>query len=338
MWRRGLFALVAFAACTGGDGSESRVRSFDFGPFDIGPTEENVDLCVQLTLHNTETVYVNTVELTTGPGFHHSNWFFVPEHIFAGEDGTFNCDDRNWDLAAAAATGGVFFAQSTQSTSEVQAFPAGYAIPLPPKTKLIAQLHLLNTGDEPLHVEPTIELTTLPEAEVTGKLAGISMEFHPLSLPPRKQSRFTVDCDLDPLHEQNLGRAPDFNIYYTLAHYHEYGTKLSVEALTADGTPTTVYTTTGAIGDSLGGQLDPVFSMAGNTRLRLSCEYYNSTDSMIYYGNGDGEMCVFLAFSDSPWLWGGGVLDTTPEPTSGVDEGGVMSFTRNCTVFSREAY
>ena len=92
---------------------------------------------MQLTLHNTETVYVNTVELTTGPGFHHSNWFFVPEHIFAGEDGTFNCDDRNWDLAAAAATGGVLFAQSTQSTSEVQAFPAGYAIPLTPKSKLI---------------------------------------------------------------------------------------------------------------------------------------------------------------------------------------------------------
>jgi hypothetical protein len=59
---------------------------------------------------------------------------------------------------------------------------------------------------------------------------------------------------------------------------------------------------------------------------------------MIYYGNAGGEMCVFLAFSDSPWLFGGGVLDETPDPASGVDEGGVTSYTRKCQIFTREAY
>jgi hypothetical protein len=250
----------------------------------------------------------------------------------------FECADRNFDIAAAAATGGVFFAQSTQSAHEVQAFPPGMAIPLPVKTKLIAQLHLLNRGDEALKLTPTIALKTLTEAEVTKRLAGISMEYHPLSLPPRKQSRFTVDCDLAPLHEQNLGRDPDFNVYYTLAHYHQWGTKMMLEAVKPDDTATTIYTTSSSIGDALGGQLNPAFAMTGNTRLRLTCEYYNNTDGMIYYGNGDGEMCVFLAFSDSAWLWGGGVLDKTPQPDSGVDQNGVMSFTRQCQLFSREAY
>ncbi len=334
MRREGLLALVAVAACSGGDPD----GTFEFGPFDVAAQQEITTTCVQITLHNSEPMYVNTVELTTGPGFHHSNWFFVPEHVFAGPDGAFECNDRNFDIAAAAAVGGVFFAQSTQSAHEVQAFPAGMAIPLNPNTKLIAQIHLLNRSDEDLVIKPTIKVTTIPEAEVTTRLAGISMEFHPLSLPPRKQSRFTVDCDLEPYRDATKNRDLDFNIYYTLAHYHQYGTKMLLEGVKADDTATTIYTTSGAIGDALGGPLEPPFNMTGYSRLRLTCEYYNNTDAMIWYGNGDGEMCVFLAFSDSPWLWGGGVLDETPDPTSGVDQGGVMSFTRNCQIFTREAY
>ncbi|HEY5924379.1 MAG TPA: hypothetical protein VIV11_22030 [Kofleriaceae bacterium] len=334
MRRPGLLALVALAACSG-DGEDN---VYEFGPFDVAAQEEVTSKCVQISLHNADTIFINSVELTTGPGFHHSNWFFVPEHRFAGAEGTFNCKDRDFNIAAAAATGGVFFAQSTQSTHEVQAFPTGMAIPLPPRTKLIGQIHLLNRSDEDLVINPSLKLTPIPEAEVTKKLAGISMEFHPLSLPPRKQSRFTVDCDLEPYRDVEKNRDLDFNIYYTLAHYHQYGTRMLLEAVTPTDTASTIYTTTNSIGDALGGPLLPPFPMTGNTRLRLTCEYYNNTDAMIYYGNGDGEMCVFLAFSDSPWLWGGGVLDETPDPTSGVDQGGVMTFTRNCSMFTREAY
>jgi hypothetical protein len=334
MPRRGflaLIALIALGACSG----DSDDSVYEFGPFEIAAQGEDTSLCVSITLHNSEPLYVNTVELTTGPGFHHSNWFFVPEHAFPGPDGTFKCNDRNFDIAAAAVLGGVFFAQSTQNVHEVQAFPPGMVIPLPVKTKLVGQIHLLNRSDEALEIKPTLGLTLLPEAQVTKRLAGISMEFHPLSLPPRKQSRFTVDCDLNSVPIQH---PLDFNIYYTLAHYHQYGTRMLLEAVKTDDTATTIYTTTSAIGDALGGPLQPPFNMTGYSRLRLTCEYYNNTDAMIWYGNGDGEMCVFLAFSDSPWLWGGGVLDETPDPAAGVDEGGVMSFTRNCSLFTREAY
>jgi hypothetical protein len=335
MRRPGLLALLALAACSGEATSD---HVYPFGPFTVAAQQEDTSLCVQITLHNTEPVYVNTVELDTGPGFHHSNWFFVPEHIFAGPDGTFTCNDRKFDIAVAAITGGVFFAQSTQSSHEVQAFPSGLAIKLPPKTKLVAQLHLLNRGDETLNLTPTITVRMLDEAEVTQLLAGISMEYHPLSLPARKRSRFSVDCDFAPLYQTNAARDPDFRIYYTLAHYHQWGTRMLLEAVDPDGSASTIYTTQSSVGDALGGTLDPAFDMTGYTRLRLTCDYYNDTDAMIYYGNGDGEMCVFLAFSDSPWLFGGGVLDKTPDPASGVDDGGVMSYTRKCQLFTREAY
>ncbi len=322
---------MVFAACSGEEASGPTV--FEFGPFLLDAQQEVETQCVQITLHNDQPIFVNTVELATGPGFHHSNWFFVPERIFPGDDGVFECDERNFDIAAAAATGGVFFAQSTQSAHEVQAFPDGMAIKLPATSKLVAQIHLLNRSDEPLELKPTIALSTLQEASVTKLLNGIAMEYHPLSLPARRQSRFSVDCDIGPLHQQNFGRDPDFNIYYTLAHYHQFGTRMLLEAVTPTDAATTIYTTSSSIGDALGGPLSPVFNMNGNTRLRLTCEYYNNTDSMIFYGNGNGEMCVFLAFSDSPFMWGGGVLDTDPLPGSGVDQGGVMSFTRDCQVY-----
>ena len=129
-------ACLLAAGCS--DGSDP-VRSFDFGPFEIAPAQEISDQCVQISLHNSDPIYVNSVELTTGPGFHHSNWLFVPEHIFAGEDGTFVCDDRGYSEAVAAVFGGVLFAQSTQAPHEIQQFPEGVGSSCPIRTKIVAR-------------------------------------------------------------------------------------------------------------------------------------------------------------------------------------------------------
>ena len=111
--------LVAVVASCGTDkmvvpGPSTDPVTYPFGPYDLAAHTEVTDDCVQITLGNTDAIYVNAVELTTGPGFHHSNWFYVPEHTFAGDDGTFSCKSRNFDQAVAAIQGGVFFAQSTQ--------------------------------------------------------------------------------------------------------------------------------------------------------------------------------------------------------------------------------
>ena len=94
-------------------------------------------------------LYINTIELTTGPGFHHSNWFFVPEHFYADQPDVFDCDETAVTVTAAI-NGGVLFAQSTQLAQQTQAFPPGVAIHIPPHSKLLAQIHLLNPSDDPL--------------------------------------------------------------------------------------------------------------------------------------------------------------------------------------------
>lgn len=314
--------LVFVAAC----GNEAPT-SFDFGPYDLAPFEEQTDTCVQITLHNKEPIYVNAVELTTGPGFHHSNWFYVPESTFFGPDGSFPCDGRNYNEATAAVFGGVLFAQSTQAPHEVQQFPDGAVVKIPPRSKIFSQIHLLNPNDTPLHIAPNITITPIAERDVVTKLNGMSFENHALALPPEMQSKFTLECDLASI------QATDFRFYYALAHYHELGIQLDIDAVKTDGTTTSVFTTTSKIGDVLGGPIDPLFEMGAYQKLRFSCTFYNPRTDVVRWGTGDQEMCVFLAFTDSTFEWGGGVIDDT-DPQNPVMVGNEMQYTNPCLVIA----
>ncbi len=330
--------LLLLAACAGDSGNvdPTAPQVLEFGPYDLAPGEEVTRTCVQISLHNQDTMYVNSVELTTGPGFHHSNWFFVPETTFAGEDGSWNCADRNFNEPAAAVFGGVLFAQSTQAPHEIQQFPSGVVIKVPPRSKIVSQIHLLNPTDVPLTIRPTIAIKPILEADVTTLLAGVSFEDQALGLPPHMQSRFSTECDIGTKHQAIFGRAPDFKIYYALAHYHELGTKLTIEAIKPTGETAVVYSTEHNVGDVLGGPLDPQFSMSGYTKLRMSCEFNNPRDATVRWGVGDQEMCVFLAFSDSTYNWGGGVLEKDA-PGNPMLDGNMMTFSNSCSVYAIDA-
>jgi hypothetical protein len=329
---RGLVTMLLVVGCATDATPPARVE-LSFGPFSLQPGEEVSDQCVQLTLHNDKPIYVNQVELTTGPGFHHSNWFYVPEGAFFGPDGTFTCADRNFDQVAAAIDGGVLFAQSTQSPHEVQAFPPGVAIFVPGHSKLVAQIHLLDAGDTALELHPKIAVTGIPEADVTTRLAALSFEDHALALPPHTQSAFSVECDVQAKYQALLGRDPDFKLYYALAHYHVLGTGMQIEAVRPDGTADMIYQTANHVGDALGGTLEPAFDFTGHTRMRFTCDYTSDRDAIVRWGIGDQEMCVFLAFTDSPLVIGGGVAGDDPGPATVT--GGVTTFdTGGCEVIA----
>jgi hypothetical protein len=45
---------------------------------------------------------------------------------------------------------------------------------------------------------------------------------------------------------------------------------------------------------------------------------------------------VFLAFSDSPYNWGGGVLEQDP-PANPMLDGNMMTFSNNCSLYAIDA-
>lgn len=303
-------------------------QTFEFGPYPLAPGQEIASQCVSATLGNEEPLYINAVELTTGPGFHHSNWFWVPDNTFGGPDGTWRCDDRGYDEAVAGLMGGVLFAQSTQAQHEVQTFPAGAATVVPPHSRIVAGTHLLNSSDEMVSVP--LKLTITPIAEPAKLLTPTSLVNDAISLPPMRTSHMTMECDMDKAHRNVTGLPPTFSFYYALAHYHSLGRGLMIEAVHADGTTSTIFSTTNAVGDALGALIDPPFSLAGYPKLRFTCIYDNPRTSTVTWGNGNGEMCTFLAWTDSEYTWTGGVLDSNEVPTI-TDKGSYVEYAYPCS-------
>ena len=346
--RWGLIAL--FCAACGTDAEVSQVHAYSFGPFDVDANQEISDLCVQITLGNDSDWYVNQVELETGGGFHHSNWDFVPAEdpahgvvgVFPGPDGVFKCADRNFDQAVGALKGGTLFAQSTQAAHDVQQFADGAALRVPRHSKLVSTIHLLNATDNPVHLTPKITLTNIDQHSVTTLMAALAFEDHALAVPPNKPSTFSVECDLTQtwnnlynLHQVESS-IPNFSIYYALAHYHKTGTGMTVEAIKPDNTSTVVFQTSSQIGDSLGEALDPPFDMTGYSRIRFSCQYFNNTDQTLTWGLGSEEMCAFLGFTDSTYLWGGGAVNDDDPPGDPTVVGNTMEYSHVCDVVTAQ--
>jgi hypothetical protein len=323
---------LAVLGCSADSDTASDGLSLAMEPLDLAPGEEWDGMCQSFTLDNDDWIYVNAVSLATDGGFHHSNWFHVPDNQYEGPDGLWPCEDRGFSEPIAAAVGGVLFAQSTQSTDETMQFPEGVVIPIPPKSKIVGGVHVLNATGEPLSTTLRMDVASLPEAEVDTMLSGLSLEIQSIALPARSRSSFGTACSLAAEHERQLERPMDFSIYYVLPHYHDLGRGLTVEATGGPGGDTVVFDNAAGVGDPLGKQIEPAFDMTGYGGLRFSCHYDNPRDEIVRWGIGDQEMCVFLAFTDSELLWGGGVLGG--EPGELEMRNGVPHFERECFLLS----
>lgn len=298
----------------------------DFPALELQGYSELDWLCQSWTLNNDEPIYLNEVVMDAGPAWHHSNWFYVPEEMFAGDDDvTWDCDERSFDEYSAALSGGVLYAMSTQATHESQKFTDGAALIIPPHSKIVGDIHLLNlTGDDIKSTNIRFELRALQEYDVP--LKPMSLVYKPLDIPPQSKSSFTGNCNMS---ERNGGPV-DINVYYVLPHYHYLGTGMRITTTGEEG-ETEIFENVGKVGDPLGITLDPPLSISGATDLSFTCNYNNTTDNRVGWGIGDQEMCVYLAFTDDTYAWAGGVFDGNE--VLGTNADGVVENTGPCDVF-----
>ena len=290
---------------------------------------DNIYTCQSWTLDNDEELWVNAVHMTTQGGFHHANLLFVPEDRFDGPDGTWPCSEREYGEVAAGVAGGVFFAMSTQATEDDQAFPPGAAYRIPPRSRIIGGVHVLNTTTARLDTAMTVRATTLPRASVTKPLQELYITNTALDIPARTVGAFTTDCNVATTYRSHAREAMAFNIYYVLPHFHEIATefKLELSGGTRDGD--VVFETGGGVGDPLGLTMTEPFNVAGATGFRLTCTFDNSSDALVSYGlNREDEMCVLLAYTDAPVKVLGQSNGISTAGTPDLD--GIVPFTVDC--------
>lgn len=265
----------------------------DVSTMTVPAGHEDEDTCQSWTLNNPTELWVNQITQHNDGGYHHANWFFVPDDQFTVPDGLWKCSDQNFSELVAALIGGYLFALSTQSHDEVQTLPTGSAIRIPPYSRVIGSSHLLNAADDPVTTTMHIALDTIPPPEVTAKLAPARIQYHDLHLDPTARSSFTTECTFDDAYMKNVGVPLHYQLMYTLSHYHKLGayTQLSIVGGPRDGE---VLMRHDGNGDNYGNAIDnPVdLGAIGARGLRLTCGFDNPRTVQVGWGIGDQEMCV----------------------------------------------
>src|SRR5690349_10921120 len=146
-----VFVVLLVPACTGaGDDdtaacdptTERCVLEKDVSTITIGAGVEEEDTCQSWTLNNPTELWVSGISQHNDGGYHHANWFFVPDDQFDVPDGTWSCNEHGFAELQAAILGGYLFALSTQSHDEAQELSEGDAIRIPPYSRVIGASHL----------------------------------------------------------------------------------------------------------------------------------------------------------------------------------------------------
>ena len=262
-------------------------------------------VCQSWTLGNEGPLYVSKIRQRNDGSWHHSNWFFVPEETYPGPDGTWDCDERSFHDVSAALAGGVFFAQSTQALQELQAFQEGAVLEIPPHHKIVGGVHLLNISAAPLDT---------------------ALHF---DIEPQAESRFGMTCNVGEQFDKILGTPAEYDIYYVLAHYHEWGNYFRLSFVDDEGADRTIFELRNRVGEPLGMTLEPPISSQGASKLRVECGYLNDTDRRLHYGLGGQEMCVFLAYTNADLIIGASSGTNTP---TGQNAEGVFINETECGV------
>lgn len=321
------------SATDGGAGSAefNAAWSHTFPPITVRSGTEEDFLCQSWTLNNEEPIYVSGVRQYNDGAWHHSNWFFAPEDMF-GDDGTWNCRDEGFGMVEAAVFGGVVFAQSTQTFEETFRFPNKSAVIIPPHSKIIGALHLVNFAAADIDTTLTLQFEDAEPEDVEVSLQPLSFLIYSLAIPPQQQSRWHMTCPMQTVYdvlELNHGTSDDFGIYYVLGHYHSWGNYFGLSYVDADGSERLIMETDNTAGDTLGRIVDPPLMANGAPGLKVTCGYNNTTDRNLIWGNdGDKEMCMFLAYVGAPVK----VVSWGQDPSEEVAmEDGMRTFEAGCS-------
>ncbi len=311
----------------GDDPIESASFTHMFGERALAPYEEVTD-CVSWTLNNDEPLYVQAVTQANLGFFHHSNWFVVPDDLYPGEDGYWKCGDRGFSELAAAASGTVLFAQSTQSFVENQRTMQGAVVKIPPNHTVVAGAHMLNASPQDITTNLFMTLEVIHPRHVETILTPFRLSYLDLEIPPLTKSRFSGNCgDIAGKVSDSTGAPFDMKLHYVLPHYHYLGDYFSLEMQGGSLDGEKVYELNGFNGEANGRTFDPPLDISDINGFSFTCGYDNWRDVSIGWGIGDQEMCVMLGLADTNRLIDASV---TAGSTAVGTDGDIVNFEGQC--------
>ena len=312
--QRGLVVVAILSgvpACSDGPcdpETETCSYSADVSTITVESGREDEDTCQSWTLNNPTELWVNSITQHNGGGYHHANWFFVPDSNFVTPDGAWPCKANNFDELPAALQGGYLFALSTQSLEETQTLPPGAAIRIPPYSRIVGSSHLLNALDEDVRTTMSLTIRTIPTPTVVAKLAPARIQYIDLHIDPAKRSSFTTECSIDAANKDLWNEPLNYTLFYTLSHYHNLGMYQQLEIMGGPRDGEVIMRHDG-FGNNAGTAIEPPLDLiaAGAKGLRMTCGFNNPRGVPVGWGIGDQEMCVIALQATTNIGWAGDV-------------------------------
>ncbi len=299
----------------------STPMTHSFGPFTVAAGGEDRGVCESWVLGNTSDVFVNAIEVASDGGFHHSVLFYVPEAFNDWPtDRWVDCYENGFDEVTAALAGGVLLATSTEVDGEMQQFPAGVAMRIPPNSRIIAAMHLKNDGAQAVTTSLRTKLYTTAAADVTSRLAPSQMVIPGLEIPTDAPSTFTATCDLATAYSDLYDRPLSLKVRGFLPHIHPATTAFQVRVVGGPNDGQLLVDLGPYEPSTLGWVLDPPVDLAGATGLSLRCSYDHTLADDAGWGDGHEEKCETLIYVESDMAFAG-VIGPGAEPPAPSPDG-----------------
>ncbi|MFN0245305.1 MAG: hypothetical protein ACKV2T_00270 [Kofleriaceae bacterium] len=292
MLRRSFALVLSLLAACGTDAAPGPVltgESFSlmWGPVTVGPGEEGTQ-CVILDVGNDETVKIHEIENTLTSFSHHLVIYrddTAPEPLTT----PFPCVPFAGTLAANAAVSPLMI---TQKEHDLLTLPDGVAYTFAPRQRIRVEMHYLNASEQTEDVSARMEFRVATPERIRDEASFMFIGTPDIELAPKRTTSIT--SYFTPPEE--LAGAKFFAI---TGHTHQYGTNVTVAkaaARTADRAM--VYAPDDfAWNEPPMVRHTPAFVLPEGGGFEFTCDYYNSTDQIVEFGeSANAEMCFFWAY------------------------------------------
>jgi hypothetical protein len=247
--------------------------------------------------------------------------------MYDGPDGIWNGNERGYEFYNAVNAGGLLYAQSTQAPHEVQRFPTGAAVRIPPHSRIISDIHILNTSGDTITGHAKLTLYTVPADAVTTPLTAFHVEYDALDIPAHASARYTAQCAVAADVAAATGEPFAPQIHYLLPHTHTLATHFFAHILGGPRDGEALLDLGTYNGEARGHAFDPPVDLTGADGLRFGCEYTNPLDHNVGWGFGSGEMCELFGFASGTPFFQSRVNTGSADGS----DGSVELFTGSCT-------
>ncbi len=260
--------------------------TIDWGPVTAAPGEENTR-CVVARMGNPEMVRIGQIINDLGPASHHMIVYRTADTMERLEP--FECTpfvDTLDPSEGAPLT-------VSQSAEETITLPEGVAYTLDVNQMIRLELHYINTTPDPIEVTASTTFVSIAPETFEHEADFLFIGNPDIDIPPR--TSWTLGPTYFPL-PADLAGSEFFSI---TGHTHQYGTDVYVEtADSASGTGTPVYDVAGWLWDEPETVYhEPAFRVPRGGGFRFTCEYDNTSDNRLGFGeSANDEMCFFWAY------------------------------------------